>query len=283
MRSSLKGKTVLITGSSRGIGAELARQAAAAGARVLLVARDADALARLAEQIQETGGEARPYACDLSDFAALDALVERILDEHAGVDVLIHNAARSIRRPIARSLDRFHDFERTMQLNYFAPVRLTLGLLPALRERRGSVSLVLSMGVLIPGPYFAAYLASKAALDAFGDSLAAEFRHEGLHVSSVYLPLVRTEMMAPTKEYEGRSDVMSVRRAAKLVLSGVVERERRVFTKQGVYYGAWNRFGPEVTTRVLSFLYATFPPGGAPSRHPKVRALFEKYVGGSPI
>lgn len=283
MHSTLRGKTVLITGSSRGIGAELARQAAAAGARVLLVARDTEALAELAESIREQGGEGHPYPCDLSDFAALDALVEQVLAEHAGVDVLIHNAARSIRRPIARSLDRFHDFERTMHLNYFAPVRLTLGLLPALRDRRGSVSLVLSMGVLIPGPYFAAYLASKAALDAFGDSLAAEFLHEGLHVSSVYLPLVRTEMMAPTKEYAGRSDVMSVRRAARLVLRGIVERERRVFTARGAYYGAWNRYGPEVTTRVLNFLYATFPPGGAPSRHPKVRALFEKYVGGSPL
>jgi short-subunit dehydrogenase len=283
MATTLQGKTVLVTGSSRGIGAELARQAAAAGARVLLVARDGDALAQLAREIREAGGEAHPYVCDLSDFAALDALVEQVMREHAGVDVLIHNAARSIRRPIDRSLDRFHDFERTMQLNYFAPVRLTLGLLPALRDRRGTVSLVLSMGVLIPGPYFAAYLASKAALDAFGDSLAAEFRHEGMHVSSVYLPLVRTEMMAPTKEYAERTDVMSVRRAARLVLRGVTERERRVFTRQGAYYGAWNRYGSEVTTRVLNFLYATFPPGDAPSRHPRVRALFEKYVGGSPL
>jgi short-subunit dehydrogenase len=281
--TTLRGKTVLVTGSSRGIGAELARQAAAAGARVLLVARDEDALKQLAAQIGETGGEAQPYPCDLSDFAAIDRLVERVMTEHAGVDVLIHNAARSIRRPIARSLDRFHDFERTMQLNYFAPVRLTLGLLPALRERRGSVALVLSMGVLIPGPYFAAYIASKAALDAFGDSLAAEFRHEGLHVCSVYLPLVRTAMMAPTQEYAERQDVMSVRRAARLVLRGVVERERRVFTMQGAYYGAWNRYGSEVTTRVLSFLYATFPPKDVPSRHPRVRALLEKYIGGSPL
>jgi short-subunit dehydrogenase len=250
---------------------------------VLLVARDGDALAQLAQEIREAGGEAHPYACDLSDFAALDALVEQVMREHAGVDVLIHNAARSIRRPIARSLDRFHDFERTMQLNYFAPVRLTLGLLPALRERRGSVSLVLSMGVLIPGPYFAAYLASKSALDAFGDSLAAEFRHEGLHVSSVYLPLVRTEMMAPTKDYAERTDVMSVRRAARLVLRGVTERERRVLTRQGAYYGAWNRYASEATTRVLSFLYATFPPSDTPSQHPRVRALFKKYVGGSPL
>jgi short-subunit dehydrogenase len=283
MQTTLVGKTVLVTGSSRGIGAELARQAAAAGARVLLVARDADALAQVVAQIHAAGGEAHSYVCDLSDFAALDALVARVMAEHAGVDILVHNAARSIRRPIADSLDRFHDFERTMQLNYFAPVRLTLGLLPALRERSGTVSLVLSMGVLIPGPYFAAYLASKAALDAFGDSLAAEFLHEDLRVSSVYLPLVRTEMMAPTKEYSSRNDVMSVSRAAALVLRGVVERERRVYTAQGAYFGAWNRFGPEITTRMLNFLYATFPPRGAPSRHPKVRALFEKYVGGSPL
>jgi short-subunit dehydrogenase len=283
MRTTLVGKTVLITGSSRGIGAEVARQAAAAGARVLLVARDAEALAQVVAQIQAAGGEAHPYVCDLSDFAALDAVVARVMDEHAGVDILVHNAARSIRRPIADSLDRIHDFERTMQLNYFAPVRMTLGFLPALRDRRGTVSLVLSLGVMVPGPYFAAYLASKAALDAFGDSLAAEFHHEELYVSSVYLPLVRTEMMAPTKEYSQRNDVMSVSRAAALVLRGVVERERRVLTAQGAYLGAWNRFGPELTTRFLNFLYATFPPRGKPSRHPKLRAVFEKYVGGSPL
>jgi NAD(P)-dependent dehydrogenase (short-subunit alcohol dehydrogenase family) len=282
MQTSLVDKTVLVTGGSRGIGAEVARQAAAAGARVLLVARDADALTQVVASIQAAGGEAHPHVCDLSDLAAIDAVVARVLDEHGGVDILIHNAARSIRRPVADSVERFHDFERTMQLNYFAPVRLTLGLLPALRDRRGSISLVLSMGVLMPGPYFAAYLASKAALDAFGDSLAAEFHHE-LHVSSVYLPLVRTEMMAPTKEFAARNDVMSATRAAALVLRGVVERERRVLTAQGAYLGAWNRYGPEVTTRMLNFLYATFPPRGTPSRHPKVRSLLEKYIGGSPF
>lgn len=281
--TSLVGKTILITGASRGIGAELARQAAEAQARVLLVARDADKLEQLAEQLRATGAQAHAHACDLSDFAALDALADEIMDRYAGVDVLIHNAGRSIRRPIADSLDRFHDFERTMQLNYFAPVRLTLKLLPSLRERRGSVSLVLSMGVLIPGPYFAAYLASKAALDAFGDSLASEFLHEGVHVSSVYLPLVRTEMMAPSKVYDGRDDVLSVGRAAALVLDGITDRKRRVATSQGAYFGFWNRHGPAVTTRALSFLYATFPPAGRPSRHPRIKALFEKYVGGSPL
>ncbi|PRQ06938.1 SDR family NAD(P)-dependent oxidoreductase [Enhygromyxa salina] len=283
MQATLGGKTVLITGSSRGIGAELARQAAAAGASVLLVARDDTALAQVSRQIRDAGGHAHPYVCDLSDFAALDALVAQILAEHGGVDVLIHNAARSIRRPIARSLDRFHDFERTMQLNYFAPVRLSLGLLPSLRERAGCIGLVLSMGVLIPGPYFAAYLASKAALDVFGDSLAAEFHHEGVHVCSVYLPLVRTEMMAPTKDYANRNDVLSVEQAATLTLRGVVERRRRVITRRGAHLGAWNRIGPMLTTRMLSFLYATFPPSDTPSQHPKIHALFTKYVGGSPL
>ena len=280
---SLAGKTILVTGASRGIGAEVARQAAEVGATVLLVARSEEALAEVVAGIETRGGRAHAYACDLSDFEALDALAEQVLAEHGGVDVLVHNAARSIRRPIARSLERFHDFERTMQLNYFAPVRLTLALLPSLRERGGCVSLVLTLGVMIPGPYFAAYLASKAALDAFGDSLAAEFHHEGLRVSSVYMPLVRTEMMAPTKEYAKRTDIMEVGEAATLVLDGVREGRRRVLNFTGVRYSFYNRYNADMTTRLLNFLYTTFPPEGEVSRHPRARRVLERFIGGSPI
>ena len=282
-RDALSDKIVLITGSSRGIGAETARVAARAGATVLLVARDAEALASVRDDIDREGGRAFDYPTDLSDFDAIDTLAQRVLDEHGGVDVLVHNAARSIRRLLADSLDRFHDFERTMHLNYFAAVRLTLSLLPSIRQRQGHVCLVLTMGVLIPGPYFAAYLASKAALGAFGDSLASEFRHEGVSVSSIYLPLVKTEMMAPTREYAKRTDVWSPRRAAYHMLDAITRGRRRAITAAGHWYAFSNLFRARSTTRVLNILRRTFPPKGTPSQYPRLRKVLKKTIGGSPI
>jgi short-subunit dehydrogenase len=282
-RDRFAGKCVLITGSSRGIGARAAQQLASVGAKVLLVARDEAALMQVRDAITGAGGEAQLYAVDLSDPEAVEALAAAVVAEHGGVDVLVHNAARSIRRPIADSRDRMHDFQRTMDLNYFSAVRLTLALLPSLRERRGHVSLVLSMGVLIPGPYFAAYLASKAALGAFGDSLAAEFRHEGLRVSSIYLPLVRTEMMAPTREYRRRTDIWSPDKAAHHMLDAIVDGKRRAITPAGHWFAFSNIFRARSTTRVLNILQRTFPAGGTPSRYPVLARVLKKTLGGSPI
>ncbi len=282
-RKGLAGKTMLVTGSSRGIGASVARIAAEAGATVLLVARDQNALEELADAIRAKGGEAHVYPTDLSDLGQVDALADSVLASHGGVDILVHNAARSIRRPAIDSLDRFHDYERTMALNYFSPVRLTLRLLPSLRERAGTISHVLSLGVLVPGPYFGAYLASKSALDAFGDSLAAELHHEGIHVSSVYLPLVRTEMVAPTEEFAGRVDAMTPDRAAIMVLDGIVDRKRRVMTPQGRLFALSNRLTPMATIRVLNLIRRTFPTGDTPSEFPAEKAFITKAIGGSPI
>jgi NAD(P)-dependent dehydrogenase (short-subunit alcohol dehydrogenase family) len=282
-RRALTGKTVLVTGSSRGIGLEVAKLAAEAGAKVLLVARDAEKLEAVAEEIRASGGEAHAHAADLSSFDEIDALAEAVLGQHGGVDVLIHNAAHSIRRPIAASVDRFHDYERTMRLNYFAPVRLTLRLLPSLRERGGTISHVLTMGVLIPGPYFAAYLATKAALDAFGDSLMAELQHEGIHVSSVYLSLTKTDMMAPVEEYAGRRDTMTPQRAAMMVLDGVVDRRRRVMTPLGAYFAFGNRITPATTSRILNLLQRAFPADDTPSEFPMEKAFITNAIGGSPF
>ena len=282
-RQVLSGKVVLITGSSRGIGLVVAQKAAEAGAKVLLVARNADSLETVAEQIRAAGGEAYPYSADLSLPEEVDRLADEVLAQHEGVDVLIHNAAHSIRRPIVASIDRFHDYERTMALNYFGPVRLTLRFLPTLRQRGGTISHVLTMGVLIPGPYFAAYLATKAALDAFGDSLTSELQHEGIHVSSVYLPLTKTDMMAPVEEYAGRRDVMTPQRAAAMILDGVVDRRRRVMTPVGGFHAFSNRVMPATTSRVLNLLQRTFPVGNTPSEFPMEKALITRVIGGSPI
>jgi len=282
-REALSGKIVLITGSSRGVGHAAALLAADAGATVLLVARDAEKLESVVQEIRASGGNAQCYPTDLSSFEQVDALAKAVLSEHGGVDVLVHNAARSIRRPASQSIDRFHDFERTMALNYFAPVRLTLRLLESLRERRGAVSHVLTQGVLIPTPFFPAYTATKAALDAFGDSLAAELQHEGLHVSSVYLPLVKTDMIGPTEEYAGLKDVMTPYHAAILILDGVVDRRRRVMPPITKYFAFSNRVMPATTTRFLNILQRTFPVGGGESEFPMEKALITGALGGSPI
>ncbi|MGB5313548.1 MAG: SDR family NAD(P)-dependent oxidoreductase, partial [Polyangiales bacterium] len=282
-RQALGGKTVLITGSSRGVGEFVALQAAEVGAKVLLVARDAEKLDAVAREVRASGGEAYVYPADLSSFYQIDALAQKVLSEHGGVDILIHNAARSIRRPVSQSVDRFHDFERTMALNYFAPVRLTLRLLHSLRDRGGTISLVLTQGVLIPTPFFPAYTATKAALDAFGDALAAELQHEGLHVSSVYLPLVKTDMIGPTAEYAGRTDVMTPERAATMVLDGVVDLRRRVMPGLAWYFAFSNRVAPATTTRVLNIIQRTFPPGDAPTEFPMEQAFIKGAIGGSPI
>ncbi|MDH3622591.1 MAG: SDR family oxidoreductase [Myxococcales bacterium] len=282
-RKALAGKVMLVTGSSRGIGASTARIAAEAGAKVLLVARDEKALEEVATGIRADRGEAHVYPTDLSHLEEVDALAESVLAAHGGVDILVHNAARSIRRPAIDALDRFHDYERTMALNYFSPVRLTLRLLPSLRKRSGTISHVLSMGVLVPGPYFGAYLASKSALDAFGDSLAAELHHEGIHVSSVYLPLVKTEMAAPTEEFAGRVDAMTPDRAAIMILDGIVDRKRRVMTPPGRFFALSNRLTPMATIRVLNLIRRTFPIGDTPSEFPAEKAFITKAIGGSPI
>jgi len=281
--AALQGKTVLVTGASRGVGAEVAKLAARHGATTLLVARTEERLEQVAAEIRDAGGAAHVYPVDLSSLDAIDALAKAVVADHGGVDVLVNNAARSIRRPIVDSVDRFHDYERTMGLNYFGPVRLTLGLLDTLRERKGAVSNVLTLGVLIPGPFFSAYLASKAALDAFGDSMAAELVHEGVHVSAIYLPLVKTEMIGPTKEYAGRRNVMTAAEAAVMVLDGVVDRKRRVMPGIGRWYAFSNRYRAASATRVMNVLQRIFPAGDRKTEFPVEKALLTQVLGGSPV
>ncbi|MET1071383.1 MAG: SDR family oxidoreductase, partial [Umezawaea sp.] len=185
----LAGRTVLITGASSGIGRATALAVARRGAIPLLVARRADELAAVAEEIRAGGGTAHCHPCDLTDGDAVDALVKQVLAEH-DVDMLVNNAGKSIRRSVLRSVDRLHDYERTMALNYFAPMRLILGLLPHMTERRsGHVVNVSTMGVQTNTPRFSAYLGSKAALDAVGRVAAAETVADGVTFTSVRMPL----------------------------------------------------------------------------------------------
>ncbi|MEU3012279.1 SDR family oxidoreductase [Nocardia asteroides] len=199
----IAGKTVLLTGASSGVGRAAAHALGRDGARLILVARTPEPLLEVRDAVRAAGGLADAVPCDLSDPADVDDLVKTVLERYGTVDVLVNNAGRSIRRRAADATDRFHDYERTMALNYFGAARLTMGLLPSMLEAGdGHVVNVATWGVAAGSmPLFTAYHASKAALGAFGRSLGAETRSRGVHVTTVGFPLVRTEMIAPTGDY----------------------------------------------------------------------------------
>lgn len=225
LAEAVAGKTVLVTGASYGIGEATARRLAGAGATVLLVARSADRIGELAAELEK----ARAYPADLSDPDSVDELVKRLLEEHDAVDILINNAGKSIRRAIAHSYDRMHDFERTINVNYLGPVRLTLGLLPSMRARgTGHLINISTSGIrLAPAPRWSAYQASKAAFDMWSRAVAEEVIGDGVRTSTVYMGLVRTRMSAPTASL-GRLPALRPDAAAALVCDAVVYRSRSI-------------------------------------------------------
>ena len=201
----LAGKRIVLTGASSGIGEAAAIKFARLGATVVVVARRRDLLDDVADRILADGGDARAIDCDLADLDAVDPLAARVEKKIGGVDILVNNAGRSIRRPLAESLERWHDVERTMSLNYYSPLRLIRALTPGMLERGdGHVINVASWGVLSEStPLFAVYNASKAALSAVSRVIETEWAHRGVHSTTLYYPLVATPMIAPTKAYEG--------------------------------------------------------------------------------
>jgi NAD(P)-dependent dehydrogenase (short-subunit alcohol dehydrogenase family) len=228
LRDAVAGKVVLVTGASHGIGRRAAIRLAHAGATVLLVARSADVLSELAEQLRAEGARAFAYPTDLSDAdEAVPALAQRILAEHGAPDVIVNNAGKSIRRAVAQSYERFHDYTRTANLNYLGPVRLLLELLPAMRERgSGHIVNVSTAGVLLPpAPRWSAYQASKAAFDVWLRSVAAEAHDDGVTATSLYMTLVHTRMSAPTDGSDFRLvPGLSPEQAAGLVCHAIVDR-----------------------------------------------------------
>ncbi len=228
LRDAVAGKVVLVTGASSGIGRAASIRFAAAGASVLVVARSAELLDELVAEIAASGGAAYSYPCDITDLEQVDALATKVLDRHDHVDVLVNNAGMSIRRKVRHSVDRFHDFERPMQLNYFAAVRLTMGLLPTMVEREsGQVVNISSWAAVLRPARFSGYAASKAALEAWSDSVQGEVLDDGIVFTNVHMPLVRTPMIAPTKLYR-RMPALTVDEAASVVCDAVVSRSRRV-------------------------------------------------------
>jgi NAD(P)-dependent dehydrogenase (short-subunit alcohol dehydrogenase family) len=217
------GRRVLVTGASSGIGAALAEQCGALGAEVILVARREAELQAVTEGIRARGGQAAFITADLASYESCDALIEQVLAEHGPVHVLVNNAGHSIRRTAADSLERFHDLERLMQINYFGPARLIRGLLPGMREQRfGHVVNALTAGARVVSPRFGAYTASKAALGQLSTTLAAELAHEGIRVTNAYLPWVRTPMMDATGKYAD-TPAMTPDEAATWMLEAVAQ------------------------------------------------------------
>lgn len=225
LRRRFEGRTILVTGASRGIGEALALQLAEGCAHLILVARSEEALRHLEGRIAAMGGSAEVHALDLRDPSALDAFLDSISDRR--IDVFVNNAGKSIRRPLAESLDRSHDFERTMALNYHAPVRLLLRLIPRLRESRGQIVNVSALNLLmVPMPYWAAYQASKSAFDQWLRCAEPELRTWGISTSTLYLPLVRTAMIAPTRAYRDLP-AMEPEQAASRIVDCLLHRRRR--------------------------------------------------------
>lgn len=255
----LHGRTVLITGASAGIGRATAQQAARRGATVVLVARRADELARVRGEIAATGGTAAAYPCDLTDGEAVDALVKNVLADHGPVDMLVNNAGRSIRRSVRLSTERFHDYERTMAINYFAPVRLILGLLPSMTRRRfGHIVNVTTEGLQTDTPRFSAYLASKAALEEFGRTAGRETLGDGVTFSSVRMPLVRTEMIAPTGTYRAMP-AASPERAASMVIRALEDRDEVLNRPEGVAADLATRMAPKLARATAQLIYQVMP------------------------
>jgi NAD(P)-dependent dehydrogenase (short-subunit alcohol dehydrogenase family) len=263
LRHAVEGKRILITGGSSGIGAEAARQLAAAGGIPILVARSLDKLEEVRDEIAAAGGTAHVYSCDLSDLEAIDALVKDVLADHGGVDVLVNNAGRSIRRSIKLSYDRFHDLERTMQLNYFGAVRLLTGLLPAMTDQRfGHVVNVSSIGVQTGAPRFSAYVASKAALDAYSRIAAAETLGKNVTFTTIHMPLVRTPMIAPTKMYDA-FPAISPEEAGAMVCEAIRARPKSINTRLGTTAEVLYAVAPKLVDQVLHLAYQAFPDSAA--------------------
>ncbi len=263
LSGAVRGKTVLITGASSGIGHATALKVAGAGGRVIIVARDPEKLAATKAEIEAAGGTAHVYSADVADMESCDKLVAQVVKDHGGVDVLVNNAGRSIRRSVHLSYDRFHDFERTMQLNYFGSLRLIMGFLPAMVERnRGQIINILSIGVQVNQPRFSAYVASKAALGAFARCAQPEFHHNNIVFTNIYMPLVKTPMIAPTKMYDN-VPTLSPDDAANMICEGIIERPKRIATRLGTFGETPWALAPNITNILFNTTFRLFPDSAA--------------------
>jgi short-subunit dehydrogenase len=260
---AVNGKTVLITGGSTGIGKAAALRIAAAGGIPILVARGMEKLLEAQREIQDAGGTAYVYSADLSSPDSIEEVCAQITADHPAIDVLVNNAGRSIRRSIALSYDRFHDFERTVQLNYLGTIKLIMGLLPGMRERRsGHIINVSSIGVQTNPPRFSAYVASKAALDAWTRVVGSECIADNVHFTTIHMPLVKTDMTAPTKIYDS-FPMLTPDDAADLICEAIRAKPKQINTKLGTFGEIAYALVPKAVDQILATAYKVFPDSAA--------------------
>ena len=262
LRKRVSGRAVAITGASSGIGEALANRLGDAGAHVLLIARSVDKLTEIKSAIEGRGGTAFVYPGDLSDAEDTQRLISAVLADHGQVDVLVNNAGISIRRSVEKSYDRVHDFERTLSLNFLGAVRLIMGFLPGMRsQRQGQILNVSTIGVQVNVPRYGAYIASKAALDAFSRVLAVEALKDGVKVTTIYMPLVKTPMMKSTTIYDA-FPMRTAEQAADLVVNGIIHQPKRVATPVGNLFEFAYGVAPSAVDRVLNAAYQLYPESG---------------------
>lgn len=263
LRGTVAGKVVLVTGGSSGIGLAAAHKFAEAGAITLICGRDQDKLDEACKEAKAKGYEFVAYAADIADMADCDRFVQLLVQNHGGVDFLINNAGRSIRRAIESSYDRFHDFERTMQLNYFGCLRVTMGLLPGMVARhKGHIVNISSIGVLTNAPRFSAYVASKAALDAWTRCASSEFADQGITFTTINMPLVRTPMIAPTKIYQN-VPTLAPEEAADLIAQACIDKPVRIATRLGITGQVMHALVPRIAQIVMNTSFRMFPDSSA--------------------
>ena len=266
LKGKVKGRVVMITGGSSGIGLAAAKKIIEAGATVIIIARDPEKLAAAQVEIGEcakNGGKVFTYAADVGDETACAEFAATVNEKHGGVDILINNAGRSIRRAIENSSDRFHDFERTMHVNYFGALRVTLAFLPGMtKKRKGQVINISSIGVLTNAPRFSAYVASKAALDAFTRCAASEYADTGVKFTTINMPLVNTPMIAPTKIYNN-VPTLTPEQAADMIVEAVVYEPVRIATRMGIFGEVLHALMPRVAQIVMNTSFRMFGDSSA--------------------
>ena len=263
LRGQVEGRVVLVTGASSGIGKATAWKLAEAGAHVVTIAHDKEQLDETVREFEAAGLKLHAYFGDLADMASAEAVTGQVLADHGVVDILVNNAGRSIRRAIENSFERFHDYERTMQLNYFGSLKVTITVLPGMIQRkRGHILNISSIGVLTNAPRFSAYVASKSALDAWTRCAASEFADRGIQFTTINMPLVKTPMIAPTKLYD-QVPTLTPEEAAGLVCDAIIHKPVRVASRLGIFGQTLHALVPRVAQIVMNTAFRMFPDSEA--------------------